>query len=71
MNWIKTHKIRPRYSSSKIESKVRLPINRQTTRYQENRANEISLTRIKHKCSSLNADLNRVNIVPVLFAAVE
>ena len=28
------------------------------------RANEISLTRIKHNCGSLNADLNRVNIVP-------
>ena len=24
----------------------------------------ISLTRIKHNCSSLNADVNRVNIVP-------
>ena len=28
------------------------------------RAREIPLTRIQHNCSSLNADLNSVNIVP-------
>lgn len=31
------------------------------------RTHEISLVRIKHNCSSLNADLNRVNIVPSPF----
>ena len=56
-----------RYSSSVLEFKNRIksqvidkPINYMIPR---ERANEISLTRIKHNCSSLNADLNRVNIV--------
>ena len=63
-----------RNSSSVLEFKNRKSqVTDKPTNYMipRERANEISLTRIKHNCSSLNADLNRVNIVPVPFAAVE
>ena len=56
-----------RNSSSVLEFKNK--IKSQTTHKPTNytipreRTNAISLTLIKHNCSSLNADLNRVNIV--------
>ena len=57
-----------RNSSSVLEFKNRIKsqVTDKPTNYTipRERANEISLTQIKHNCSSLNADLNRVNIVP-------
>ena len=57
-----------RNSSSVLEFKNRIKsqVTDKPTNYTipRERANELSLTRIKHNCSSLNADLNRVNIVP-------
>ena len=57
-----------RNSSSVLEFKNRIKSldTDKPTKYtiSRERANEIYLTRIKHNCSSLNEDLNRVNIVP-------
>ena len=57
-----------RNSSSVLEFKNRIKsqVTDKPTNYTipRKRANGISLTRTKHNCSSLNADLNRVNIVP-------
>ena len=49
-----------------FKSRIKSPVTNKPTNYTipRERANEISLTRIKHNCSSLNADLNRVSIVP-------
>ena len=57
-----------RNSSSVLEIKNRIKsqVTDKPTNYRlpRERANGISLTRIKHNCSSLNVDLNTVNIVP-------
>ena len=57
-----------RNSSSVLEfkNKIKSQVTDKPTNYTipRERANEISLTRIKHNCISLNANLNRVNIVP-------
>ena len=56
-----------RNSSSVLElkNKIKSQVTDEPTNYSipRERASAISLTRIKHNCSSLNADLNRVNIV--------
>ena len=57
-----------RNSSSVLEFKnrIKIQVTDKPTNYTipSKRANEIHLTGMKHNCSSLNADLNRVNIVP-------
>ena len=57
-----------RNSSSVLEFKNRIKsqVTNKRTNYTipTERANKISLTRIKYNCSSLNAELNKVNSVP-------
>ena len=65
-----------RNSSSVLElkNKIKSQVTDKPTNYTipRERTNFISLTLIKHNCSSLNADLNRTKYCPlVLFAAVE
>ena len=61
-----------RNSSSLLEFKRKIkkiqekPVNYIVT---GKRVNEIALTRIKHNCSSLKADLFRVNIVPSAYCS--
>ena len=58
-----------RNSSTLVEFKAKLRNQDQTDKANDilstgERKHSIILTRIRHNCSSLNADLNRVNIVP-------